>query len=166
MPVRSFRRREVIAGKWEDRGSTLTPPFRCRWFFSWTEYAVGRIAGFFAGYEGGSAFVDQRFHAAYDRDRLTQFVWNGVDHAAHLRVEVAPASREVEVLMEHHADVFLCWHDRDRWEDGYLCLAHGKQHGLVMPPDALYLPPMPERASLAKISAMLKATGIATRIDL
>lgn len=159
-----FRKRGVIAGKWDDRGSTLTPPFRCRWFFSWTEYAPDRIAGFFAGYEGGGAFVDQRFHAAFAGDRLTEFVWNGYDQAGGGASEAAPRSQDVDTLVERHAGVFLRWHDRERWEEGFLCLAVGKEKGLVMPADALYLPPRPERSGLLKISSMLQATGIATDI--
>jgi len=46
-------RADVLAGKWDDPGAHQTPPFRCRWFFSWSEPEPGRIAGYFAGYEGG-----------------------------------------------------------------------------------------------------------------
>ncbi|TWI13530.1 hypothetical protein [Aerolutibacter ruishenii] len=159
-----FRRRDVIAGKWEDRGSTLTPPFRCRWFFSWTEYAPARIAGFFAGYEGGGAFIGERFHAAFEGDRLTELVWNAYDHVAGMAAEAMFRSPDVDALVERHAEAFLRWHDRDRWEEGFLCLAAGREKGLVMPPDALYLPPKHERSGLLKIGAMLQATGIATRI--
>jgi hypothetical protein len=164
MAPRPFRRRDVIAGKWEDRGSTLTPPFRCRWFFSWTEYAADRIAGFFAGYAGGGAFVEERFHSAFEGSRLTEFVWNAHDHASGMSAEATSRSPDLDALVERHAEAFLRWHDHDRWEDGFLCLATGREKGLVMPPDALYLPPKPERSGLLKIGAMLQATGIATRI--
>jgi len=43
----------VLAGKWDDLGFQQTPPFRCRWFVSWSEPMPGRIAAYFAGYEGG-----------------------------------------------------------------------------------------------------------------
>lgn len=150
------------AGKWDDPDASLKPPLRCRWFFSWTEYAPGQLAGFFAGYEGGGAFVEERFHAVFSAAKLQRFVWNGREHVTGADVSAEPMTGDVERLGDHHFDVFIDWHDRTRWEDGFLCLAEGRSNGLTMLPNALFLPPADTR-SMERVAAMVRCTGILCR---
>lgn len=152
----------VVAGAWEDHGATLIPPFRCRWFWSWTEWAPGRLAGYFAGYEGGGAFVEARFTATFRRARLLEFVWNGRDHVTGTERPDEPPE-PLARCCDAHFDVFIDWHDRDRWDDGFLCLAAGRERGLTMLPDKLLLPPRGPANAMKRIGAMTRRTGIMSR---
>ena len=150
----------VLAGRWEDRrDSSLTPPFRCRWYFSWTELPSGTIAGYFAGYEGGGASVEERFHGCFKGSELVEFVWNGWDHVSGDPHAFGNSPSEIEECCDEHFDLFLRWHDRDEWERGFLCLAPGLEHGLVMLPNALFLPPRDENA-MEQVAALARYTGI------
>jgi len=153
-------RAHELAGKWDDRGGALQPPFRCRWFFSWSELDEGLIAGFFAGYEGGGAFVDERFHARFQRGKLREFVWNKRDHLTGDDRSGEEIPDHISHCHEEHAEVFLHWHDRDPWESGFLCLAPGLEKGLTMLPSSLMLEPRRPAAAMNKIAAMVRCTGI------
>lgn len=150
----------VLAGKWDDRGGALQPPFRCRWFFSWTELDDGRIAGYFAGYEGGGAFVEERFHAMFINEELVEFVWNGREHTRGQDRSYEAVPGDVAHCNEEHFEIFMHWHDRDRWEDGFLCLAPSLENRLVTLSDSLLLPPMDADTAMARIAAMVRCTGI------
>lgn len=159
-----MRRADVLAGKWDDPDARQAPPFRCRWFFSWSEPEPGRIAGYFAGYEGGGAFVEERFQAVFSRGVLEAFTWNGREHVSGRDVSFELVDPVLAAISDRHFDVFIQWHDRDRWEDGYLCLAPGREEGLVMLPTALHLPPSNPTA-MKRIGAMARYTGIMCRFD-
>lgn len=150
----------VLAGKWEDRGSTLEPPFRCRWFFSWTELDDKRVVGFFAGYEGGGAFIEERFHASFHEKRLVEFVWNGRDHAADQDRSYVPLPAGIEHHQDEHFDVFMQWHDPVLWEEGSLYLAPGKENILTLPPGSLLLEPNNAVRNMGRIQALARHTGI------
>lgn len=154
---------DVVAGKWDDPDGADVPPFRCRWFFSWSELGRDRIAGFFAGYEGAGAFVEERFHASFADGVLTAFVWNGREHVAGADVSNLPLLPEVSACVDRHFDSFIEWHDRDRWEGGFLCLAAALRVGLVMLPNALFLPPAGDNRAMSRIAQMVRCTGILCR---
>lgn len=151
-----------IAGKWDAREGPRVPPFRVRWFFSWTEYAPGCLAGFIAGYEGGRAFIEERFNARFRGRSLASFVWNGVDHARDRRREARPVAAGVAAMCDEHYEIFLEWHDREEWERGFLCLAPGRERRLARVGTSLLLPAADESA-MERIAAMSRRTGILCR---
>lgn len=151
-----------LAGKWDARDQAAAGMFRCRWFFSWTDFGSGRIIGFFAGYEGGGAFVEERFHARFRGARLQEFVWNGRDHATGTDRSFEPIPDEVERCQDQHFDVFLSWHDEAEWERGFLCLAAGREQGLTRLPGSLLLAPTDDECA-DRVAAMVRCTGILTR---
>lgn len=162
MPARA-QTPEVLAGKWDDPENAGVPPFRCRWFFSWSELAPGRIAGFFAGYEGGGAFVEERFHAVFRRGRLAAFVWNGRDHLQDIDVSHIPLPEDVAACTERHFDIFAYWHDQARWDEGFICLAPVREEALERLPGSLYLPPQGGPEAISRIAQMVGCTGILCR---
>jgi hypothetical protein len=151
---------EVVAGKWDNPDDAGIPPFRCRWFFSWSELAPGRIAGFFAGYEGGGAFVEERFHAMFCQGRLSAFVWNGRDHLQGIDVSHLPLPEDVAPCTERHFDIFAGWHDQAHWDQGFLCLAPGHKDKLKRLPGSLFLPPQGAPDATSRIALMAACTGI------
>lgn len=156
MPIRH----PVTAGKWDARHGADVPPFRLRWFFSWSELNEGRIAGFFAGYEGGNAFVEERFWARFNRDALVEFVWNGRDHVTTEDRSAEAASDELEALCDEHFEKFIRWHDREEWDRGFLCLAPGRDNELTWQQGSLLLRPVIPGAVMVKVAAMARRTGI------
>lgn len=166
-------KRCVLAGSWLDHSGRLAPPFRCQWFFSWTELGKGRIAGFMAGYEGGGAFVEEPFIARFSKAKLLEFIWHSCDHISGEErpdIQFWPDD-EIMECCDSHAEIFQQWHNHEEWENGYLCLAPGLEHteGLLLEPEVLvsgpqYLFLTPEDdAAMDKIAMLISHTGIATR---
>lgn len=151
----------VTAGKWDARQGAACPPFPLRWFCSWTPLADGRLAGFIAGYEGGNAFMEERFAARLEAGAVVSFIWNGLEHVG---AEPTPATvaAEVEALQDLHARCFIAWHDEAAWERGDLKLRDGLERRLTSAGTALWLPPR-ESAAMSTIAALVHRTGILTR---
>lgn len=152
-----------LAGKWDDKGARMKPPFPCRYFFSWTEMGNSRIAGYFGGYLGGGAFIDASFRATFKRKALVEFVWLGRDHVSgEERPQEWPEA--IRMQCDEHLGVFLAWHDENAWEDGVLHLAPGLENrpGLTLAPDDIFYmePESRESEVMQKVAAMVGYTGI------
>lgn len=149
-----------VAGKWDAREGI--GPYRCRWFYSWSELSPGRIAGFFAGYEGGGAFVEERFTARFAASELLEFTWNGRDHVQRVDRSLDPPDEAIVRCQDEHFDEFIRWHDRDEWDRGFLCLAPGKDQALARVGTSLLLDPG-DGVAFQRIVAMTRCTGILVR---
>lgn len=171
----SASEKRVLAGNWEHRGSTLTPPFFCRYFFSWAELGKGRIAGYFGGYMGGGVFHDDTFHATFRRGRLIEFVFSSRDWVSDDERQ-KPWPKDAEAAAEEHFKIFCQWIDFPKLEaTGGLWMAPGRieaaqsseWNGWEMWPGHLFIAPSGARgdATMRKVAAMARRSGIATSWD-
>ncbi|MEG3183085.1 hypothetical protein [Novilysobacter erysipheiresistens] len=103
--------------------------------------------------------MEERFHACFEGGVPVEFVWNGRDHVSGGERSVSTIADVVKECNDQHFELFLRWHDRNEWERGFLCLAPGRERGLVMLPSALYLPPK-EESAMGVVAALARYTGI------
>ncbi|WP_282271960.1 hypothetical protein [Stenotrophomonas sp. PS02298] len=168
--------RQVMVGKWSDRGCTLTPPFACRYFFSWTELGKGRIAGYFAGYMGGGNFHDDAFHATFKRNGLVEFVFAQRDWVGGSE-RSTPWPLDAEACAREHFQVFCQWLDFPLLEasgglwmapqrvaqassDGWKHWQLGPGHLLITPPGTGGVNAVRKVLQLASFAGLASSTGL------
>lgn len=164
-------RRRVLITRWDDPGATLLPPFRCRYFFSWSECGAGRIAGYFGGYLGGGDFHDDAFQATFKSGQLVRFIFSGREWISD-RECTGSWPKELQRCANAHADVFWQWVDREEEErSGRLWMAPERARnaagsgwrGWELEPDHLLFAPAGRRGHVDRCKAVLLArqAGIA-----
>lgn len=153
----------VLACKWDARSGPDCPPFPLRWFCSWTPTQCGRIAGYIAGYEGGNAYMQERFLARLEAGELDSFIWNGMEH---IGAEPTPATfpPDPEPVLDAHAACFMAWCDEEAWERDQPSLREAWASYLEPAGASLWMPPYAPSA-MGTIAALIRRTGILTRFE-